>query len=98
MVTIRITDWDEEAAWTGFTAYHPRDLERRLVRLTGRGRGEVKRLVRQLQDRECITLALPEAVDRFAAESLRSLLESVGAVVRVEDAEPGAAPDRGGIR
>ena len=24
MVNIRITGWDEEAAWTGFAAYHPR--------------------------------------------------------------------------
>jgi hypothetical protein len=88
VVNIRITSWDEETAWTGFAEYHPRDLERRRMRLTGRRRGEVKCLVRRLQDRECITLPLPGAVDHFAAESLRSFLESVGAAVRVEDSEP----------
>jgi hypothetical protein len=86
VVKIRITDWNEGTAWTSFAGYHPRDLERRLVRLTGRGRGEVKRLVRQLQDRECISLPLPGAADRFGAESLRSFLESLGAAVRVEEA------------
>jgi hypothetical protein len=97
VVSIRIIDWDEEKAWAAFASYHPRDLERRLVRLTGQGRGEVKHLVRQLKHCECITFALPEAEDRFAAESLRGFLESVGAVVSVEDAERAAAPDRGGI-
>lgn len=52
MVIIRVTDWDEGVAWTDFTGYHPRDLERRLVRLTGGGRSEVKRLVPRLKDRE----------------------------------------------
>jgi hypothetical protein len=94
VVSIRITAWNEETAWTGFAGYHPRDLERRLVRLTGRGRSEVKRLVRQLKNRECIWLLLPGAADHFAAESLRSFLESLGAAVKVEDAEQVAAADR----
>ncbi len=47
VVSIRITTWNEEMAWTGFAGYHPRDLERRLVRLTGRSRGEVKRLIEE---------------------------------------------------
>ena len=86
MVSIHITDWNDRTAWTSFAGYHPRDLERRLVRLTGRGRGWVKRLVRQLQGRKCLSLALPGAPDHFAAESLRSFLESLGAAVKVEDA------------
>src|SRR5262245_9654656 len=45
---------------------------------------------------ECFALSLPEAADQFAAHSLRSLLESVGAVVEVETAEPGATADRAG--
>jgi hypothetical protein len=94
VVSIRITAWNKEAAWTGFAGYHPRDLERRLLRLTGRARGEVKRLVRQLKSRECIRLLLPAATDLFAAESLRSFFESLGAVVKVEDAEQIAAADR----
>jgi hypothetical protein len=94
VISIRISNWNEEAAWTGFAVYHPRDLERRLMRLTGQGRGEVKRLVRQLKARKCITLPLPKAADRFAAESLCSFLESLGAAVKIERAAPEAAPDR----
>jgi len=84
LVSIRIIGWTDATAWTTFAGYHPRDLERRLMRLTGQGRGAVKRLVRQLKNRECITLPLPKAIDRFAAESLRSYLESLGAEVKVE--------------
>jgi hypothetical protein len=93
VVSLRITAWDEEGSWSTFSAHHPRDLERRLVRLTGHGRGEVKRLVRRLKCRECFTLPLPSAADRFAAQTLRSLLESVGAIVEVNDAEPVVARD-----
>ena len=88
MVIIRITSWDRGSAWTNFAGYHPRDLERRLVRLTGRWRSEVKRLVRQLRDGECITLALPKAADCYAAATLRSFLESLGAAVLVEVPDP----------
>jgi hypothetical protein len=56
------------------------------MRLTGQARGEVKRLARRLKTRECFTQPLPQAADRFAAESLRSFLESLGAVVMVDDA------------
>jgi hypothetical protein len=94
LVRIRITNWDEGAAWTGFTSYHPRDLERRLVQLTGWGRADVKRLIRSLKDRKRITFPLPGAADRFAAESLRSFLESLGAAVKVEDAETGGVSGR----
>jgi hypothetical protein len=59
-------------------------LERRLVRLTGLGRHDIKLLVRRLKQRECFTLPLPQATDRFAATSLRSFLESVGAIASIE--------------
>jgi hypothetical protein len=95
VVSIRIVDWNGETAWTTFAGYHPRDLERRLMRLTGQGRGEVKRLARRLKNRECFALPLPQAADRFGAESFRSLLESFGAVVKVDDAEPTDEADRG---
>jgi hypothetical protein len=93
MIRIRISNWNKEAAWAGFAGYHPHDLERRLLRLTGQGRGEVKRLVRQLKDRACITLPLPQATDRFAAESLCSFLESLGAEVKLEQSASPDIPD-----
>jgi hypothetical protein len=62
-------------------------LERRLIRLTGHGRGEIKRVVRRLKGRECLTLPLPQAADRFAAETLRSFLESLGAMVKIDEVE-----------
>jgi hypothetical protein len=97
VVSIRIIEWNKEKAWAALASYHPRDLDRRLTRLTGRGRGEVKHLVWQLKHGEFITLALREAGDRFAAESLRSLLESVGAVINVEDAKRVAPPEHDDI-
>jgi hypothetical protein len=86
MVSIHIKGWDENKAWTTFTGYHPKDLERRLTLLTGQQHTAVKALVRQLKRRECITLPLPKAADSLAASSLCSFLESVGAFVEVTNA------------
>jgi hypothetical protein len=83
VVRIRITGWNEEAAWA---SYHPADLEQRLLRLRAGSRKEVKDLAGRVWDREYVTLSLPGAPDRFAAESLRFFLESLGASVEVEDA------------
>ena len=83
MVSIHIKSWDEKKAWTTFSGYHPKDLERRLTTLTGQQRAQVKTLVRQLKRRECITLTLPKATDALAASSLCSFLESLGALVEV---------------
>jgi hypothetical protein len=85
MVSIRIIAWSDDHAWTTFLAYPSHDLERRLLHLTGWTRGDVKRLVRRLKNRECLTLPLPGATDANAAEPLRSLLESVGAWADIED-------------
>jgi hypothetical protein len=83
MVSIYIKGWDGDKAWTTFTGYHPKDLERRLMLLTGLQHAAVKALVRRLKRRECITLPLPKATDSLAASSLCSFLESVGALVEV---------------
>lgn len=85
MVSFHIKSWDEDKAWTTFAGYHPKDLERRLTLLTGQPHTSVKALVRQLKRRECITLPLPNAGDSLAASSLRSFLESLGALVEVTD-------------
>jgi hypothetical protein len=86
MVSIHIKSWDEDTAWTTFTGYHPKDLERRLTLLTGQQHTAVKTLVRQLKRRECITLPLPKAADSLAEPSLCSFLESLGALVEVTNA------------
>ena len=83
MVIIHIKSWDENKAWTTFTGYHPKDLERRLTLLTGQQHTAVKALVQKLKRRECMTLPLPRAADSMAVSSLRSFLESVGALVEV---------------
>jgi hypothetical protein len=83
MVRLRIVSWDLSQAWTSLSGHHPHDLERRLVRYTGRSRGEVKQLVRQIKERECIDVLLN--TDRFAAESFRSFVESLGAAASIED-------------
>jgi len=83
MVSLHVKGWDDAKAWTTFTGHHPKDLERRLVSLTGQRRDRVKNWVRQLKRRECITLPLAKAENELHASSLRSLLESVGAVVEI---------------
>lgn len=85
LVRIQFINWNSESGWMTFEANHPRDLERRLVVLTGWGRRDVKRLIQVLKDRKCVTIPLPKAVDRFAAESLRSFFESLGAIITLED-------------
>jgi len=55
----------------------------------------VKRLARQIRDRECSSVPLPKAGDLSASESLRGFLESVGAVAVVEAVDPAGAPNDG---
>jgi hypothetical protein len=83
MVTLHVKSWDVTKAWTSFTGYHPNDLERRLVALTGQWRDSVKKWVRQLKSRECVSLPLAKVEGELKVSSLRSFLESVGAVVEV---------------
>jgi hypothetical protein len=96
VVRIRVVGWDASRAWTDWYAGVLGTLERRLMRVVGVSRGEAKRLARRLRRGDCVVLPLPGAVDRSAAQSLRSYLEGLGAVAEVEDAEPGAAADRAG--
>jgi hypothetical protein len=86
MVSLHVKGWDDTKVWTCFTGYHPKELERRLVTLTGQRRDLVKDWVRQLKRRECVTLPLVRAEDELEASSLRSFVESVGAVVEDTDA------------
>ena len=85
MVTLHILRWNPDAAWTQLDSYLPKDLPRRLTRYTDLDRLAIKRLVRQLRDHQCISIALHRAADRFDAHNIRQLLESVGAEVRIDD-------------
>ena len=86
MITLHVKGWDDSKAWTTFTGYHPKDLERRLVSSTGQRSGMVKRLVRQLKRRERMTLVLANVEDEVGAGSLCSYLQSLGAIVEVTNA------------
>src|SRR6478609_7272621 len=85
-ITLRVVDWDESKAWSNFHRYHPKDLERRVVSSTGQRPGVAKELVRRLKRREQVTLELAKVKDELGAQSLRSFLESVGAIVEVSNA------------
>ena len=84
MIVLRILRWNPEAAWTQLDSYHPKDLPRRLARYTDLDRLAIKRLVRQIKDRQCLSIKSHDAADRFDAHSLRQFLESIGAEVNVE--------------
>lgn len=86
MITIHVKGWDASKAWANPTGYHPKDLERRLVSLTGQRPGKAKQMVRQLKRRERMTIALAKVEDRLGASSLRSYLESLGAIVEITNA------------
>ena len=87
MVVVHIVAWDLNHGWTDWSGYKRGALERRLLRYMSRCRQEAKGLVQKIHNHECVDLVLDKATDKFAAESLRSLLESLGAVVRMEDDE-----------
>jgi hypothetical protein len=84
MIIVRILGWREQRAWTDQGGVQRTALERRLLRLMSLDRTSIKRLVRQVLADECRELRLDKASDRFAAESTRSFLESLGAVAVVE--------------
>ena len=86
MIVVRILGWNTDRAWVEWREYHRTDLEWRLGRLMDLDRVAIKRLARQIRDRQCNAVPLSKASDRFAAESLRSFLESLGAEATVEDA------------
>jgi hypothetical protein len=87
---LRILGWRADRAWVNWSDWHLRTLERRLRRLTDLNKVAIKRLARQIRDRECDRVPLPKAGDFFAAELLCRDLEAVGAQAVIETAEPGA--------
>jgi hypothetical protein len=86
LVTVRILDWNPEAAWTDWSGRQRADLARRLGKLAALNRVEVKRLARRILSRDCNSVCLPGAADRLAAEPIRHILEALGAEVVVDGA------------
>jgi hypothetical protein len=82
---IRISGWDSDRAWTNWSGTQRTALTGRLADLADLNCSEVKRLARRILDRKCFEIHLAKAPDRFAAESVRHLLEALGAEVVVAD-------------
>jgi len=93
LIFLRILGWDANRSWVDWSDYHRKNLEGRLRRLTDLDRVTVKRLARQVRDRECDWLTLSRVSDPLAAESLRSFLQSLGAEAVLEATESGAPAD-----
>src|SRR5258708_896995 len=85
LLFVRILGWNKARAWVDWYDWHRTTLEGRLGKLTTLNRVAIRRLGRQVRDRECIEVSLERAADRFDAESIRSFLESVGAEAVLED-------------
>jgi len=84
LVFLRITRWDSAIAYVDWPDYYRSSITQHLSRLTGFDKLSVKRLARKIRDRECVTIPMKEAVDEFDAETLRGLLQGVGAEVVTE--------------
>jgi hypothetical protein len=84
MIVVRILGWNGQGAWTDWGGVQRATLERRLLRLMTLDRASIKRLARQVLSDECRELRLDKASDRFAAESTRDFLESLGAEAIIE--------------
>jgi hypothetical protein len=85
MATIHIKGWDESQAYNTLAGWHARHLEQRFMEATRLPRRQVRPWVRQLKQQECISIPLPRIPNALEAYSLRSFLESVGALVEVTD-------------
>jgi hypothetical protein len=84
VVVLRIVRWNSDSAWVDWPKYYRSDLEWRLARDTDLDKITIKRLARQIRDRECVEIPMAEGIDELEAHSLRSFLEGVGGVVATE--------------
>ena len=90
MVVIRVLGWNTDRGWVDWSDYHRQYLEDQLAILTDLDKQSAKRFARAIRDKESIEACLSNSIDTFRAERFRSFLESLGAVVIVQGAEPNA--------
>jgi hypothetical protein len=86
MVVLRILSWDSSRSWTSWGPAVRSDLEGRLKSVLGLSPLEIKRLARQVLDREVTELLLDQAPDALGAEPVRHILEALGAEVEIGNA------------
>lgn len=82
MINLKIINWNDDNAWTDWSGHARVQLVARLKEYGGLPLTKTKRLVRQILERECITIQLPKIE---GAEGIRHVLESLGAEVLLEE-------------
>lgn len=82
MATVSITSWrDDGTAWSGWVGHARSELTRRLRSSVNLSQAVRRDLERQIRARE---LAVIRGVDLVQVESLRRILEALGANVAVD--------------
>ena len=85
MVIIQILGWKSEQSWTNSSGQARTALQRRLEALMDSSRIKIKQLAKGILDHECAEIHLDKAPNVLAAESIRKMLEALGAEVLIRE-------------
>ena len=55
--------------------------------VTSLDRRAIKDVIKKIRGQECMTIDLDRINDRFAAHSIRQMLESMGAMIAIEESD-----------
>jgi hypothetical protein len=81
MATLTITDWkDPHVGWTGWDSHARSELRKRLRKGINMPPQELKGMCRDILGRKTLALA---GIDKGSVESVRQILETMGAVVEL---------------
>lgn len=81
MATLTITHWKEpHVGWTGWDSHAQSELRKRLRKGINMSPQELKRTCREIRGRQTLALA---GIDKGSVESVRQILETMGAVVEL---------------
>ena len=85
MIKIEIKGWDSNKSWTNWSGQAKRQFIHRMRELSNADHTEIKRLARRVLDKETMEFKLDRISRSEDAESIKHLLESLGATVEVNN-------------
>lgn len=83
MITVIIKQWDKSKSWTNWGGHEKDQLISRVRERSSISNTELKRLAKDVLDRNVYVISLDLINDKMDAECIRHLLESIGAKVEV---------------
>jgi len=84
MIKIEIKTWDRDKAWTDWSGQAKRQFVNRMRELSNVDNTEIKRLARKVFEKEKMEFTLDRISQPEKADSIRHLLESLGAIVEIK--------------